>query len=366
MQINIIYKKISLVLIFKKNDQFQMTSRNMHLRHCLLFAFQLKKTAYEATEMIISALGEGAVTYKTSKKWFSKFREGNFDLSDSERPGQSKRFLDEDLEILLDENSCQTQQDLAKQLGVSQQAISLRLGHLGIIQKACRWVPHILTPENKKRRYDTAVSLLTRFKKKSFLHKIITGDEKWVYYENPKRKKSWVRPGEPSNIIAKRNIHAAKTLLCIWWDCEGVVYHEFLKPGETVTGERYKSQLIRLNEALAQKRPFTGAGTRPVILLHDNARPHTSKTTVDYLSNLGWEVLPHAAYSPDMAPSDYYLFRSLQHHLADEQFKTLDDVQKSLTNFIHSKSPSFFRTGIHELPEKWLKCINNDGDYFPD
>ena len=124
----------------------------------------------------------------------------------------------------------------------------------------------------------------------------------------------------------------------------GVLYHEFLKPGETVTSERYKSQLMRLNEALAQKKPFTGAGTRPVILLHDNARPHTSNTTVDNLSNLCWEVPSHAAYSPDMVPTDNYLFRSLQHHLADEQFKSLDDVKKSLTNFIHSKSPSFFWT----------------------
>lgn len=346
--------------------QLQRTFQKMHIRHCLLFSFQLKKTAYEATDMIIKALGEGAVCYKTSKKWYSRFRSGNLDLSDAQHPGQSKRFADEDLEILLDENPAQTQKELAIQLGITQQAVSLRLQQLGRIQKACRWVPHHLTPENKKRRYDTAVSLLTRFKKKDFLHKIITGDEKWIYYENSKRRKSWVLPGQPSSAIVKHNIHAAKTLLCIWWDYLGVIYYELLKPGETVTSERYKSQLSCVKEALEKNRPFNGAGTRPVILLHDNARPHTSKTTVEYISSLGWEVLPHAAYSPDMAPSDYYLFRSLQHHLADSQFKTIDDVQKSMSIYIDSKSPSFFRTGIRQLPEKWVKCIDNDGDYFPD
>lgn len=341
-----------------------MASQKIHIRHCLLFAFQLKKTAFEARNMIISALGEGGVSYKTSKKWFGRFKSGNLDLNDAERPGLSKIIVDEDLENLLDEDPCQTQAELAKQLGVTQQAVSCRLKKLGKVQKACRWVPHNLSPENKNRRYGTALSLLTRFKKKDFLHKIVTGDEKWVYYENPKRRKSWVSPGQPSSSIVKRNIHSAKVLLCIWWDYLGVVYYEFMKPGETITSETYKTQLIHLKEAIEKNRPFNGAGTRSVILLHDNARPHTAKTTVDLITSFGWEVLPHAAYSPDMAPSDYYLFRSLQHHLADSQFKKIEDVQKSISNYIESKSPSFFRTGIRQLPEKWLQCIDNNGDYF--
>ena len=119
--------------------------------------------------------------------------------------------------------------------------------------KACRWVSHNLSPEKKNRRYETALSLLTRFKKKDFLHKIVTGDEKWVYYENPKRRKSWVSPGQPSSSIVKRNIHSAKVLLCIWWDYLGVVYYELMKPGETITSETYKTQLIHLKEAIEKK-----------------------------------------------------------------------------------------------------------------
>jgi len=75
--------------------------------------------------------------------------------------------------------------------------------------------------------------LLTRYKRKSFLHQTVTGDEKWIYFENPKRKRSWVIPGEPSTSIAKPNRYGRKTILCVWWDQKGVIYYE-LKSGETV------------------------------------------------------------------------------------------------------------------------------------
>ena len=46
-----------------------------------------------------------------------------------------------------------------------------------------------------------------------------------------------------------------KAMLCIWWDMEGVVYYELLKPNETITTEHYRQQLERLNDNLMQKRP---------------------------------------------------------------------------------------------------------------
>ncbi|GFY30962.1 uncharacterized protein TNCV_1629351 [Trichonephila clavipes] len=49
-----------------------------------------------------------------------------------------------------------------------------------------------------------------------------------------------------------------------------------------------------------------------VLLLHDNARPHTSRKTRELIESFGWEVLDHAPYSPDLAPSDFNLFRYLK------------------------------------------------------
>lgn len=65
----------------------------------------------------------------------------------------------------------------------------------GEIQEKGRWVPHKLRKENKQRRIDICLSLLSQFKRKHFLHNIITGDKKWILYDNPKHRKTWVNPG---------------------------------------------------------------------------------------------------------------------------------------------------------------------------
>ena len=77
-------------------------------------------------------------------------------------------------------------------MGVTQVAILKRLKAAGYIQKQGNWIPHELKPRDVERRFCMSEMLLERHKKKSFLHRIVTGDEKWIHYDNPKRKKSYV------------------------------------------------------------------------------------------------------------------------------------------------------------------------------
>uniref|UniRef100_A0A914H9D1 Transposase n=1 Tax=Globodera rostochiensis TaxID=31243 RepID=A0A914H9D1_GLORO len=94
----------------------------------------------------------------------------------------------------------------------------------------------------------------------------------------------------------------------------------------------------------------SGARTYGVILQHDNARPHTANMIKMALQELGWEVLPHPPYSPDVAPSDYHLFRSLSNALSGVTFENAAALQIWLDQFFASKPPIFFKRGIEKLP----------------
>ena len=109
-------------------------------------------------------------------------------------------------------------------------------------------------------------------------------------------------------------------MLCIWWDQLGAVYYELLKSNETITGALYRTQLMRLSQTLEEKCAYYYSRHDKIILLHDNARPHVAAPVKTYLEILKWEVLPHPPYSPDIAPSDYHLFRSMTHGLSEQHF----------------------------------------------
>ena len=118
-------------------------------------------------------------------------------------------------------------------------------------------------------------------------------------------------------------------------ESKGVVYVDLLKPDETVNFYSYQNQIVELKKCLIDKRLELANRYGKVILLHDNAPAHTSKRIKSMLKDLSWEVLTYTPYSLDLAPSDFYLFRSVTHMLAEQHFKTYENVQKGSMNGSH-------------------------------
>ena len=133
-------------------------------------------------------------------------------------------------------------------------------------------------------------------------------------------------------------------MLSVWWGIKGVIYWELLPTGTTVTADIYCQQLDRVAEKLQGKQDR-------VYFLHDNARPHIAKSSHEKLLKLGWVVIPHPPYSPDLAPTDYHLFRSLADHLRDKKFDDVHDLKNYFENFFCEKSTEYYASGILCLPE---------------
>ena len=76
--------------------------------------------------------------------------------------------------------------------------------------------------------------------------------------------------------------------------------------------------------------------------------------------------MPHPPYSPDLAPSDYHLFRSLQKHLNGKTFDSNEAIKNELIQFFASENQTSYESGIMKLTERWQKVIEQNGQYIID
>ncbi|XP_012937689.1 histone-lysine N-methyltransferase SETMAR-like [Aplysia californica] len=145
--------------------------------------------------------------------------------------------------------------------------------------------------------------------------------------------------------------------MTVFWDFDGLIHMEFLEQGSTINSERYIETLRKLRARLSRVRPGKNA-----ILHHD--RPHTSRHTQDATKSLRLqETLQHPPYSPDLAPSDFYLYPKLKEYLKGKRYADDDEVQEDVRRGFRGKSHEFFADGMRQFIRRWLICINKEDDY---
>ncbi|XP_023704521.1 histone-lysine N-methyltransferase SETMAR-like [Cryptotermes secundus] len=97
-----------------------------------------------------------------------------------------------------------------------------------------------------------------------------------------------------------------------------------------------------------------------VQLLHNNAPAHATMTLA---ASLGYEILPHPPYSPDLTPSDFFLFQWLKKTLCGKRFQDDDDIISAVEGFLNSQNETFYDQGIQQLMHRWGKCVALQGAY---
>jgi transposase len=116
----------------------------------------------------------------------------------------------------------------------------------------------------------------------------------------------------------------------VFWDVHGVLLVDFTPPGSTINATACKETLKRLKEAIRCKRPGLLTKGLVLLLLHNNARPHSAE------SLWGSEILPHPPYSSDLALSNFHLFPKMKKHLRGQRFHSSEDVENQVKKWLHA------------------------------
>jgi transposase len=223
--------------------------KNKHFRG-LLYEFNRGSKAAEATRNICAFYREDSIAEGTAQKLFARFKQGNFDMSDTPRSEQPSHFNEDLLNALIHADPCHTTRELTSEMGCDHATVVRHLQSMGKVQKLGVCAPHILTQANKNQRVAICASLLACHplarQHQSFLSRIVTGNEKWCLYVNFKQRKEWLSPEKKPTPRTKPDLLPRKTMLCIWWDMERIINYELLERNLTVTAERYCQQLRRL------------------------------------------------------------------------------------------------------------------------
>ena len=150
----------------------------------------------------------------------------------------------------------------------------------------------------------------------------------------------------------KTQASAGKIMLTVFWNSERVVLTEFLEKQTTINSQRYIETLTAL------KRRIVWIGVRNETLLqHYNAWPHTSAATRDAIQRLGFSVLPHPPYSPDLAPRNFHLFAKLKGHLNGQCFSCDEEVKSAVQKWFQKQNTSFLKDVLQKLMQRWQRCI---------
>ena len=112
---------------------------------------------------------------------------------------------------------------------------------------------------------------------------------------------------------------------------------DFLPKRSTITEVYYANFLDQLRTAIREKHQCKLS--KGVLLRQDNARVHTCKVAMDAVERNRYELIPHPAYSPDLAPSDFFLFPNLKKDICGLHFRSDEEVVRAVEEWVSGKDP---------------------------
>ena len=76
---------------------------------------------------------------------------------------------------------------------------------------------------------------------------------------------------------------------------------------------------------------------------------------MDAVERNGYDLIPHPAYSPDLAPSDFFLTPNMKKDIRGLHFRSDEEVVTAVEEWVMEKTLTFFSSGLMALEHRWSK-----------
>lgn len=314
------------------------------------------------------AVGGKALAESTIYSWIKKINDGRTDVSEARGGDTSDQNLRlkrrEEIQQAMDDSRHWSMRSLSQHLDIPLATLrSIVVDDLKMKKKMGKWVSPELTAEQKMTRVLACrINLQDYSKHPDRLRRTFSVDETWVsLYMEPDRNqaKVYLYPGEETPEMPHANIHAAKRMLIVAMDFEGIAFWKLMKPKTTINGESYVA-------FLKEKLPgwLRGKSFRSPVLFHDNARPHVATVVKEFLEQQKIDTWFQPAYSPDISPLDFDCFAKLKGRLRGTHYTNWEQFENSLDGVIKDLNKERAVLGVQQLPGRWKRVIDCKGSYL--
>ncbi|CAH2005212.1 unnamed protein product [Acanthoscelides obtectus] len=279
-----------------------------HFRAIIYYNFQRQLSHQECLAELLSVFGNEAPHQSTISRWYVEFKRGRVSLSDIPGVGAPKTAVTQEnvdaVRKLIIEDRHVTYREIEASLKISKTSIQKILHEeLGVIKLVSRWIPYLLTEEQKAAR----------------VNRVVSGDELWIYGYEPENKRQsavWVFQGEEKTTKVIRSRSVSKKMVATF------------------------------------------------VSKADNASSHTAKIKRQYLTEENVALLDHPPYSPDLSPNDFFTFPKIKNRLRGQRFQSPEEAVDAFKNAVLDLPANEWNKCFENWFERMQMCINLCGEYF--
>lgn len=334
-------------------------------RYVVRFFWRQNANKREILDSMKKSYGDACPSESFIRKWLSRFDSGELSVEDKPRPGRPicrENVLA--VSKIIEEQPFASARTIAMTLNIDKNTvINILRNDLHLEKRYAKWIPHILSDDQKAKRVQVSIELREILQSLSAnqLTATITCDEAWFYlaYYNDA---AWVEDGKTFT-KPKRLISDQKIMIFTAFSTAGIVLIKEIPPGTRFNSTTMCQTILPLLKDSISNHDGIRNDLRCRIHL-DNARPHVSKITQSKMAQLQFIQLPQPPYSPDVSPNDFFLYGMLKEQLKGRSHETYDDLMKSLHQILAKIPKNTWRAVYEEWISRLDQVIASGGEYL--